>query len=379
MKIAMIGQKGIPTLYGGIERHVEELSIRLVKNSQEVFVYTRPYYTPKDMKTYKGVNLVSVKSIKSKHLDAITHTLLSTLHAIRQGYDVIHYQGVGPSLLSFIPRIFKPSVKVVTTFHCRDSVLSKWGWFASLSLNLGEWTSTRFAHETITVSKSLQAYIKENYKKQVNYIPTGVQLPQNKEANLITSQFGLTKNSYIVAVARLIEDKGLHYLVEAYKNLKTDKKLVIVGDASFTDEYVVGLKEMANDNSNIIFTGWQSGTMLDELFSNAYMFAHPSVSEGLPVAVLEAASYGLPIVASNIPANKEVIEQNGLLFENRNIEDLQTKLKIALDSPEYVKSLGVKARAYVQETYDWNKVAISTIDLYKQVKQIALEAKKSQV
>lgn len=368
MRIAMIGQKGIPTLYGGIERHVEELATRLTKLGNSVFVYTRPYYTPKTKKTHRGVNLISLPSIKTKHLDAITHTLLATVHALFMNYDVIHYHGVGPSLLSFVPRILKPKVRVITTFHCRDSVLKKWNAFAKFVLNLGERTATLFAHETIAVSKSLSEYIYQAYKKEVNYIPSGVNLPQIKKPNMITREFGLLGDDYLLTVTRLIEDKGIHYLIEAYNNLETNKKLVIVGDTSFTDEYVLKLKTMAKDNPNIIFTGWQSGDMLNELYSNAYLFVHPSVSEGLPVAVLEAASHGLGILASDIPANLEVVDKYGFTFRNRDIKHLENKLRLALANPEQVKEIGQKARCHVIEKYNWQKVAYATTQLYSEAK-----------
>ena len=364
MKLGFIGQKGIPTLYGGIERHVEELSVRLAGLGHEVFVYTRPYYSPRDLKKYKGVNLTSLPSVKSKHLDAITHTLLATIHALFQDYDIIHYQGVGPSLLSFIPRILKPKTKVVTTFHCRDSVLAKWGAFAKLSLNLGEWTSVKFAHQTITVSRTLVNYIKNTYKGEVNYIPSGVPVPQHLPSSMITREFGLVEGNYFLSVARLIEDKGIHFLVKAYQDLKTDKKLVIVGDDSFTTEYVVQLKELAKKNPNIIFTNWQSGDMLTELYSNAYAFVHPSISEGLPVAVLEAASYGLPIVASDIPANLEVIGKYGLFFANKSILDLKDKMQLVLDNPEKIFELGNQVRERVRKNYNWDRVALETSNLY---------------
>lgn len=365
----MIGQKGIPTLYGGIERHVEELSTRLVKNTgNSVFVYTRPYYTPKDLKEYKNVKLISIPSIKTKHLDAISHTLFSTIHALFQDYDVIHFHGVGPSLLSFIPRIFKPKAKIISTFHCRDAVLSKWGKFAKLSLAIGEWTAINFVHQTITVSESLVDYIEKKYKKRVNYIPSGIAPIQVKKPNMIIKSFGLLGDDYIIAVARLIKDKGIHYLIEAYNNIETDKKLVIVGDTSFTDEYVLKLKDMAEGNENIIFTGWQQGDMLAELYSNAYVFVQPSISEGLSVSVLEAASYGLGIIASDIPANIEIINKHGFIFKNKNVKNLENKLKLALINPEQIKDAGQKVRGYVIEKYDWNLIAYSTTLLYKEVK-----------
>ena len=186
MKIALIGQKGIPALYGGIERHVEHLSTGLAKLGQEVFVYSRPWYTDRKLKDYKGVNVVSLPSIKTKHLDAISHTLFASVHALFQDYDVIHFHGVGPSLLAWIPKVFKRKAKVVVTFHCIDRKHQKWGRIARLSLRLGEWFANKFAHKTITVSKVLQQYCSEAYDTDTVYIPNPLNqhLPERFEPDI---------------------------------------------------------------------------------------------------------------------------------------------------------------------------------------------------
>lgn len=372
MKIAMIGQKGLPAIYGGVERHVEELSKRLVKHGHEVYAYTRPYYSVKGQKKYQDINLVSIPSIHTKHLDAISHTFFATIHALFQDYDIIHFHAVGPSLLAWIPRLFKPSVKIVSTFHCIDRKHQKWGWFARLSLRLGELASLKFAHKTITVSKTLHQYCREAYDRDTDYIPNGINRPEIIQNDFdIKELFNLEKDCYILAVSRLVRHKGLHYLIKAYRQLDTDKKLVIVGDSAFTDEYVEGLKSLASGNSNIIFTGWQSGKILDELYSNAYLFAHPSESEGLPLVVLEAMSFGICVLASDIPENLEVIEtrkQNyGFSFRNREINDLRKQLQHLVDNPKLVKETGALAREYVVENYNWLAIAAKTDHLYKEV------------
>lgn len=368
MKVVMIGQKGIPAIQGGVEKHVQELAIRLVSAGEDVVVYTRPWYTAKEIKSYKGARLVSLFSFKSKHLDAITHTALAIFHAaFKEQPDVFHIHAVGPALLAWLPRLLRPSAKVIVTFHCIDRQHQKWGRLARTMLWLGEWSAMKFAHEVIAVSRTLQQYAYEVYKRTVQYIPNGVSKVQRQSANLIKRQFGLDTNSYIVMVARLVRHKGAHYLIEAYEQLETDKKLVIVGGSAFTDDYVKELEDLAAKNPNIILTGFQTGIILEELFSNAYCYVLPSESEGLPIALLEAASYGRALIASDIPANLEIVDECGVSFKNTNVDDLAKQIGILLDNPEQVAILGKQARKFVEQYYQWDDVAKRTLRLYEDV------------
>jgi len=373
MKIAMIGQKGIPVRYGGIERHVQELSLKLNKLGHSVFVYTRPYYTNKNLKEFKGVNLISLPSIHTKHLDAISHTFLATLDALRKDYDIIHYHGVGPSLLSWIPRIFKPRVKVVVTFHCIDRRHKKWGWFARFALKVGEMAASVFPHQTIAVSKTLQEYIKKKYKRKAKYIPNGVnklerEISREEEKNIL-NKFGLDSQKYILMVSRLIRHKGAHYLIEAYKGLKNKNglKLAIIGDSSFTDDYVKELKELAKGNSEIVFTGNQMGKNLQTLFKNAYILVHPSETEGLPIVILEAMSYRLPVLASDIPENLELVKDFGFSFKSKDIRDLQEKLDQLISQPKLLKEKVGLAQKFIWENYNWENIAKKTDELYNDI------------
>lgn len=366
MRIAFIGQKGIPVQFGGIERHVEELAVRLAKNGHQVFAYTRPWYTPATRRTFKGVQLISLPSINTKHLDAISHTFLATMHALFGNYDVIHYHGVGPALLSFIPRIFKPRVKVVTTFHCIDRKHQKWGIFARLALKLGESAACAFSHQTITVSKTLQYYCSQIYNQDTLYIPNGVGRKRaNYQDNLIRQEFDLEPNGYILAVSRLVRHKGIHYLIDAYRQLNTKKKLVIVGGSAFTDDYVEELRTMAFGDKNIVFTGYQQGEILDQLFANAYILVQPSEFEGLPITVLEAMSHGKAVLTSDIAENMEVVHGQGFTFRNRNIKDLKRRLEFLLQNSALVKKVGADSRDFVMENYNWDDIVKKTVRLYK--------------
>lgn len=401
MRIAYLGQKGIPATYGGIERHVEELATRLVHRGHDVTVYCRPYYvnyvrqnkdffnetrlnlshtsTEEDNpgttnpvierkeelpKEYKGVKLVFLPSIHTKNLDAITHTFLATMHALGQPYDIIHYHGIGPSTLSFIPKLFKPNSKVIVTFHCQDYRHEKWGGFAKFYLRFGEWVTMHIPHGVISVSKVLQGYVQRNYKKKAKYIPNGVPFLKQQSTKHIY-QWGLEKNSYLLAVARLVRHKGIHYLVDAYFRLKTDKKLVIVGDTSFTDHYVMALKIAARHNPNIIFTGYQYGDTLAELFSNCYLFVHPSLVEGLPIVVLEAMGYGKCALVSDISENLEAIGEYGFSFKAGKSSDLVKKINHLLKHPRLVQEVGEKAKKWVKENYNWDKISVRTEEFYQ--------------
>jgi len=361
MKIAIIGQKGIPTLFGGIERHVEELSCCLAEKTDsagflyQVFVYARSYYTPKIIKKYKKVNIVHLPSIKTKHLDAITHVFLSTWHAIlKLKPDVIHYHGVGPALCIWIPKLFTPQTKIVFTFHCQDYFHQKWGIFAKLFLKIGEMIGCYLADEIIPVSIELEEYIERKYNKSVNFIPHGVNREENISAKSI-KRWGLKKNNYILVVSRLIRHKGIHYLIKAYQNIDTEKKLVIVGPSFYTQDYENELKDMAKDNPNIIFLGAQQGDILNELYSNAYVFVNPSEQEGLPLAVMEAASFGRPLLLSKIQSHQDMFEDLPFFFRTKSVKDLEDKLKLILNNSNSAYQRAKEIKKYCIENYNWNK------------------------
>ncbi|HSD12098.1 MAG TPA: glycosyltransferase family 4 protein [Patescibacteria group bacterium] len=368
MKIAMIGQKGIPTRFGGIERHVEALAVRLGRKGHDVLVYTRAWYAAPSRRFSPGVRTIATPTIKTKNLDAIVHTFTSTIHAIRSNVDVIHYHGVGPSLLAWIPRVFAPRIKVVATFHCVDRNHQKWGFVARTMLGLGERAACTFTHETIAVSKTLQSYCMNRFGRDVKYVPNGIEAPGRSGTDVL-AKFGLKKDGYIIMVSRLVRHKGAHHLIEAYtrlqkRGLTRGKKLVIVGDSAFTDDYVAELKKMAAGNRDILFTGYLKGKALDQVFAGAYAVVHPSESEGLPIAVLEAMSYGKTVLASDIPENMEVVRDHGMSFRNRSVPDLARKLRVLLDSPALAAEKGAAAKAFVIENYHWDDVAKGVDHVY---------------
>ena len=247
-----------------------------------------------------------------------------------------------------------------------DWAREKWkSGFGSKYIKFGEKTAAKYADEIIVLSKGVQQYFEDTYHRPTTIIPNGVNRPQKRQARLITEKFGLHENDYICALSRLTEEKGIHYLIEAYQKLHTDKKLVIAGDTSDTDDYVKRLKEMAVGNENIIFTGFVSGELLDELYSNAYVYVLPSNLEGMPLSLLEAMSYGNAVIGSDIPEIADVVEDKALLFQKSNAADLQEKLQLLCDHPEQVEKYKREAADFICRKYNWDDVVDETLELYK--------------
>lgn len=362
MKIAMIGQKGIPANSGGVEKHVEEMATRLVQKGHEVTVYCRDTYIKENLKEYNGIKIVTIGTIPSKSLDAIVYTLKATIHSLFKGYDVYHYHALGPASLSFIPKIFRK--KVVVTVHGLDWQREKWGKFATAYLKFGEFITGHFANKVISVSKNLKSYFIEKYNRveqEVVYIPNGVNIQQSLAPKEI-KKFGLNGDDYILFLARLVPEKGAHYLIEAYNSLNTSKKLVIAGGTSFTDDYVDKLKSLAENNKNIIFTGNVQGDLLSELYSNCSLYVLPSDIEGMPLTLLEALSYGKKVLVSDIKENTQVTEgiDNCYVFTKSDVNDLKNKInKITSDKNENDAEATIKI---IEELYSWNNVVLKYLD-----------------
>ena len=366
MKIAFIGQKGVPSTSGGVEIHVENLAINLAKRGHEVYVYARTNYTDKSFKKYKGVNLITIPSIATKHLDAISHTFLACFDAVHKDYDIVHFHSIGPSLLIPLFKLLRPRVTVFATFHSQCYHHQKWGKFARACLRAGEFMLCEFADNIITVSKILKAYVKTHYNIEANCVPNAVNAPKYFSPEIIKENWGLDANSYFLIVSRLIHHKGIHHAIEAYKKLNTDKKLVIVGDGFYSESYTRYIRELAQNEENIIFTGRQYGKALAELYSNASFFIQPSESEGLSIALLEAMSYGKPIIASNIPENIEPVANAGYFFKVKNHHDLSDKIQFLLDNPELGGLKGKIGSTRVEKLYSWSAATKQIERIYYQ-------------
>lgn len=365
MVIRMIGQKGLPVSpdSGGIERHVDELATRLAAMGHDVTCYVRPRYVDARITAYKGVKLQRAPSIPTKSLDALTHAFCASLSALFRKTDIIHYHGVGPATLAWIPRLFKPSVKVVATLHSLDRFNAKWGFFARLYLRFGEWAATRFPHATVAVSRSIKRYCKEKLGRDVDYIPNGAQ-PKPHPGSDLLAQWGLKPDGYILTVARLVRPKGIHHLIQAFDGFEDRMRLVIVGSGDAHSDYAEELRKLGEGNSAIVFTGFQSGKALEQLYANAYVYVHPSEAEGLSVSILEAMAAGRTVLVSDIPENVESIDHSGLTFVNADVDDLRAKLRELLNHPEIVGERGARARDWVRQEYDWDAIVVKTEALY---------------
>lgn len=350
MRIAIFGVKGMP-YPGGIEQACENLGFRLVERGHEVIIYVRPYYTRNFQKEYRGMKLILTKGIHSKHLDAITYTATATVDALFKGVDIFYYHSIGISVFSIIPR-FIGSTSVVH-IHGLDWEREKWGYFAKLYLRMTDYTAVYFPNLTLCISKDNVRYYNKKFNKEILYFPTGVPMYKNVEPDEIL-RYGLSKEGYILFVSRLVPEKGCHYLIEAYENIDTDKKLVIAGDTSIHDDYYHSL--LKKRNKQIIFTGFVTGKLLEELFSNAYLFVQPSEIEGLPHSVLQALSFGKCVLASDIPGNLEALGKCGFVFKRMDTEDLKGKLEHLLANPDAVKDQREKSIEHVRKNYDWEKI-----------------------
>lgn len=370
IKIAMIGHKRIPSREGGVEVVVEELSTRLTSQGYQVEAYNRSGYhvSGKDFgnsrkKYYKGIRIIIVPTFKNGKLNAIVYSILATLRALFGGYDVIHYHAEGPCATLFIPRIF--GIRVIATIHGLDWQRAKWGRFASGVLKFGEKMAAKYANEVIVLSRNVQQYFEETYGRETHYIPNGISKPEIREAQKIKEKYGLEKDGYILFLARLVPEKGLHYLIEAYRAINTEKKLVIAGGSSHSVEYMRHVQNMASEDPRIIMTNFVEGRMLEELYSNAYLFILPSDVEGMALTLLEAMSYGCCCLVSDIQENMEVIEDKAFSFKKGDVADLEKKLLFLLSNPQQVESYRKESAAFICGKYNWEEVVDQTKVLYE--------------
>ena len=255
-------------------------------------------------------------------------------------------------------------IRTVATIHGLDWQRSKWGNFASKVLKAGERMAVRYADEIIVLSQNMKDYFKDNYQRDTVFIPNGINRSEIVEAEEITKLYGLEKDKYILFVARIVPEKGLHYLINAFKELETDKRLVIAGGNSHSQEYMNEVEEMAAADSRILMTGFVSGKVLEELYSNAYLFVLPSDVEGMAVSLLEAMSYGNCCLVSDIKENTEVVENNAVVFEKGNVAELKKAMKRLLDNPSEREAFKNKSRDYICSKYNWDDVVERTLKLY---------------
>ncbi len=370
LNIVMLGHKKIPSRVGGVEIVVEELSTRMVAAGHQVTCLNRAGRQTaeaggkaKFRGEYKGVRIKTVPTLDRKGLAAMTSSVTGAVAAAFGKYDAVHFHAEGPCAMLWLPKLF--GKRCIATIHGLDHQRAKWGRFAKAYILLGERCAVRFADEIVVLSRSMQEYFRDVYGRETVYIPNGVTRPMLRQPDRIAKKFGLEQDGYILFLGRLVPEKGIHYLIEAFRRIHTDKKLVIAGGASDTDAYVQQLKESAADSGNILFTGFVQGQTLDELYSNAYLYVLPSDLEGMPLSLLEAMSYGNCCVVSDIPECAEVVEDKAEIFPRGNVEALAARLQALCDDPEYVSRSKASAADFICGKYNWDDVASQTLELYQ--------------
>lgn len=374
LSIAMFGQKRIPSREGGVEIVVEELCTRMVAQGHNVTCYNRgghhvsgSEYDSKRLKEYKGIKLKTVPTIEKKGLAAVSSSFFAALCCAFGKYDVVHIHAEGPAFFCWLPKLFHK--RVIVTVHGIDWQREKWkSGFGSKFIHKGEKNAVKYADEIIVLSKGVQDYFEKIYGRKTVFIPNGVSNHIERKPQIIKNKFGLNKDEYILFLGRLVPEKGIKYLIEAFKQVDTEKKLVIAGGSSDTSEFENEMKELAKEDKRIIFTGFVQGQELEELYSNAYVYALPSDLEGMPLSLLEAMSYGNCCLVSDIPECAEVVEDKALIFKKADVKDLQSKLQDACDHSEKVDAHKKQAADFICSKYNWDEIVQATLKLYRRKK-----------
>jgi glycosyltransferase involved in cell wall biosynthesis len=358
LRVAFIGGRGVVSKYSGIETYYEEIGKRLTGMGHEVAVYCRTYFTPPG-KEHNGMQVVRFPTIRSKHLETLVHTFLSTLHVLVQPCDVVHYHALGPALFSFIPRL--AGKKTVVTVQGLDWQRKKWGRIASAVLRVGERAAVSLPTHAMVVSQALQRHYREAHGAETSYVANGGVLRERSLPDKILD-WGLEPGRYILFLGRFSPEKGCQLLVEAYERLDTGIKLVMAGGASYCDDYLRRLQAHAGER--IKFLDWVSGEALDELLTNAMLFVLPSDLEGLSLALLDAMGAGLCVLTSDVVENREAVADAGFTFRRGDVADLADRLRFLIANPAVREAAGQAAKRRIREHYQWSQIASEIEQVY---------------
>ncbi len=359
LRIAFIGHKRIPGRESGIEVALEQITRHLVNKGHKVDAYNRAKKGYEKVNDFDGVRIITIPTINNKSLDAPVYSFFAAIRSLFGGYDVVHYHAEGPCMMLWLNKLF--GQRVVVTIHGLDWQRAKWNRLASSMILFGERCAAKYADEVIVLSRNVQQYFKDTYNRETRYIPNGVVEPTLRDDTFIRSKWGLNKDGYVLFLGRIVPEKGVHYLIDAFKKICTNTKLVIAGGSSHTDEYYESLKRRADGDNRIIFTGFIEGIGLESLYSNAYFYVLPSDVEGMPISLLEAMSYGNCCLTSDIPECIEVL--NGISFKKGDMNDLQNKINVLLQNPEIVNINKQVAKNRSKE-FNWENVVSKTEEIY---------------
>lgn len=370
LRIAMLGHKHIPSREGGVEVVVEELSKRMVKKGHKVTCYNRrghhiagKKFDEEYLHEYKGIQIKRVCTINRKGLAAVSSSVFAAIRIALGKYDIVHFHAEGSCVMLWMLKLF--GKRCIVTIHGLDWKRMKWGGFAKKYIRFCEKVAVKFADEIIVLSHNTKEYFLKEYGRKTVFIPNGVNRPDIIDAEIIKGKWNLEKDSYILFLGRLVPEKGIRYLIEAYKYVQTEKKLVIAGGSSDSGEFIRELKELGKGDNRIIFTGFVQGKMLEELYSNAYIYTLPSDLEGMPLSLLEAMSYGNCCLASDIAECSEIVEDKAMLFRKSNVEDLKNKLQMLCDQKDMVLKYKKEATDFICGKYGWDDIVTQTMSLYR--------------
>ncbi len=370
LNIAMLGHKRIPSREGGVEIVVEELAARMVQRGHSVTCYNRrghhvggSQYDTQVAQSYRGIRIKTVPTLDAKGLAAMSSSFFAAVAAAFGNYDVVHFHAEGPCAMLWLPKLM--GKRCIATIHGLDHQRAKWGGFARWYILQGEKCAAKHANEIIVLSRSARDYFLRIYDRPTCLVPNAVTRPQSEAADEIESVLGLKPGEYILYLGRIVPEKGISYLIDAFKQVRTDKKLVIAGGASDTDDYAQTLRDRAQSDGRIRFTGFVQGKLLRQLYANAYVYTLPSDLEGMPLSLLEAMSYGCCCLVSDIPECTEVVHDKALTFRRGDVQDLTQKLQLLCDRPETVEGYRKDAADYICGQYDWETVTDKTLSLYE--------------
>lgn len=372
MKIAILGHKRIPSREGGIEVVVDELAVCMAELGHDVVVYNRNC-GENCIKKYKNIRIVEIPTFQSSKLNAMVYSLLATFHIIFHHYDIVHYHAEGPCAMLPLAKLF--GKRTVATIHGLDWQRAKWGGFATKYLKFGEKMAAKFADRLIVLSSSMQKYFLDTYHREGCRIPNGIQRMQQRDADII-HKYGIGNRDYILFLARLTPEKGLRYLVEAFADVKTDKKLIVAGRLRPSTPYIEEIQKIAAEDKRIQFIDFVQGEELAELYSNCYLYVLPSDIEGMPLSLLEAIGFRARVLVSDIPENTEFLNTYGHSFAKGNVASLREKLQYLLDN-EKLYACDFKSEDTPVETerkideiaaqYDWAEIVQKTLDVYSEI------------
>lgn len=379
LNIAMLGHKHMLSREGGIEIVVMELATRMAALGHNVICYDRSthHVSGADIENrteYKGVKISPVWTLEKKGLAAMSSSLSAAWKVSRSNADVVHIHAEGPAVMcGLIKAIGRrrsngQKKKVIVTVHGLDWQRAKWNKIASLYIKFGEKQAVKHADEIIVLSKSIQEYFQKQYGRRTTYIPNGITKPQPRPADEITKKWGLRKDSYVLFLGRIVPEKGLRYLIDAWEQIETPKKLVIAGGCSDTQPFFKELRAMAQNDKSVIFTGFQQGRILEELYSNDYIYCLPSDLEGMPLSLLEAMSYGNCCVVSDIKECTEVVEDKAVVFTHSSTGDLKRVLQELLNDESRVAAYKNSSADFITSKYTWADVVDKTLEIYKKEK-----------